>query len=63
VVLSMQLSFAVVPLVIFTGDARKMGEFANAAWLKILAWTTAGAIAVLNAWLLLQLAFRHFHLA
>src|SRR3954462_4903656 len=55
VVLSMQLSFAVFPLVIFTGDKRKMGEFVNAAWVKALAWTTAVFIAVLNGWLLVQI--------
>ena len=57
VVLSMQLSFAVIPLVMFTSDRRKMGEFANARWLKVLAWITAVLIAVLNVWLL-ALAFR-----
>jgi manganese transport protein len=57
VILSMQLSFAVFPLVMFTGDRRKMGEFVNAAWLKSLAWVTAVFIAVLNGWLLVQ-AFR-----
>jgi manganese transport protein len=54
VILSMQLSFAVVPLVIFTGDRAKMGEFVNATWMKVLAWSTAGVIAALNAWLLVQ---------
>jgi manganese transport protein len=54
VVLSMQLSFAVVLLVLFTSDKRKMGEFANAPWLKGLSWVTAIAIAVLNVWLLIQ---------
>jgi manganese transport protein len=56
VILSLQLSFAVVPLVMFTSNRKIMGEFVNAAWLKALAWTTAGAIAVLNAWLLIQTA-------
>ena len=54
VVLSMQLSFAVFPLVMFTSDRAKMGEFVNPAWLKLLAWTTAVIIAVLNLWLLWQ---------
>jgi manganese transport protein len=54
VILSMQLSFAVFPLVMFTGDRHKMGEFVNAAWVKALAWTVAIFIAVLNAWLLVQ---------
>jgi manganese transport protein len=52
VILSLQLSFAVVPLVLFTSDRRMMGEFVNPRWLKILAWFTAGIIAVLNAYLL-----------
>jgi manganese transport protein len=54
VVLSMQLSFAVVPLVMFTSDRKKMGEFVNAPWLKGLSWATALFIAVLNGWLLVQ---------
>ncbi|MGA9585141.1 MAG: Nramp family divalent metal transporter [Terracidiphilus sp.] len=56
VILSMQLSFAVVPLVIFTGDRAKMGEFVNATWLKALGWSTAVVIAGLNAWLLVLMA-------
>jgi manganese transport protein len=54
VVLSMQLSFAVFPLVMFTSDKMKMGEFANPAWLKGLAYAVALVIAGLNIWLLLQ---------
>jgi manganese transport protein len=54
VILSMQLSFAVFPLVIFTSDKRKMGEFVNANWVKALSWFVAILIAALNAWLLLQ---------
>ncbi len=49
VVLSLQLSFAVIPLIIFTSDRKKMGEFASRAWIKILAWTTAAIIVALNA--------------
>ncbi len=56
VILSLQLSFAVVPLVLFTGSRKLMGEFVNAAWLKTLAWSTAVLIAVLNGWLLVQTA-------
>jgi len=52
VILSFQLSFAVVPLVLFTGDRKRMGQFVNPRWLQALAWTTAVAIAGLNAWLL-----------
>ncbi|MDP9290962.1 MAG: Nramp family divalent metal transporter [Verrucomicrobiota bacterium] len=54
VILSMQLSFAVVPLVIFTSDRAKMGEFANSLGVKIMAWIVAIVIAGLNVWLLLQ---------
>ena len=54
VILSMQLSFAVFPLVAFTSDRVKMGEFANPAWLKGLAYLVAFVIAGLNIWLLLQ---------
>ncbi|MGA7338957.1 MAG: Nramp family divalent metal transporter [Terracidiphilus sp.] len=56
VILSLQLSFAVVPLVLFTGDRARMGEFVNGRWLKALAWFTAVVIAALNAWLLIQTA-------
>jgi len=55
VVLSVQLSFAVVPLVIFTSDVVRMGEFVNPIWLKWLSWTTAVLIAILNVWLLVQM--------
>jgi len=54
VCLSMQLGFAVWPLMRFTGEKAKMGEFANAIWIKILGWTTAGIIIVLNVKLLLD---------
>jgi manganese transport protein len=54
VVLSLQLSFAVFPLVMFTSERAKMGEFVNPPWLKALAWTIAFVIAGLNLWLLFQ---------
>ncbi len=54
VVLSMQLSFAVFPLVAFTSDKVKMGEFANPVWLKSLAYLIAFVIAGLNVWLVIQ---------
>ncbi|MBK6305951.1 MAG: Nramp family divalent metal transporter [Gemmatimonadetes bacterium] len=54
VVLSLQLSFAVFPLVMFTSDKVKMGEFVNPAWLKSLAYLVAAVIATLNVWLLVQ---------
>ncbi len=51
VVLSLQLSFAVVPLIQFTGDRRKMGAFVNGNLTKVIGWTIAVIIAVLNAYL------------
>jgi manganese transport protein len=54
VVLSMQLGFAVWPLMRFTNEKAKMGEFANRLWLKILGWATASMIIVLNVKLLLD---------
>jgi manganese transport protein len=55
VILSMQLSFAVFPLVAFTSDKLKMGELVNPLWLKVLAYGVAFVIASLNIWLLFQL--------
>jgi len=55
VILSLQLSFAVFPLVRFTSDRLKMGEFVNPFWLKALAYAVAVAIAGFNAWLLVQI--------
>jgi manganese transport protein len=52
VVLSLQLSFAVVPLVLFTSSKAKMGEFVNGKLLTAVAWTVTVVIAGLNAWLL-----------
>ena len=54
VVLSLQLPFAVFPLVAFTSSRAKMGEFVNPLWVKVLAWTVALVIAALNVWLLYQ---------
>ena len=54
VVLSMQLAFAVIPLVHFTSERKLMGEFANKFWVKILAWITAAIVLVLNINLLVQ---------
>jgi manganese transport protein len=54
VILSMQLSFAVFPLVTFTSDREKVGQFVNPWWIKTLAWTIAFVIAAFNAWLLVQ---------
>lgn len=49
VILSFQLAFAVIPLIIFTSDKRKMGSFVNPLWVTILACLAAGIIIVLNA--------------
>jgi len=54
VILSLQLSFAVIPLILFTSDRRKMGEFVNATWMKILAWLVAAVIVILNVKFLLD---------
>ena len=54
VILSLQLSFAVVPLVMFTNDKIKMGELVNPVSLKIGGWFMAGVIALLNAYLVWQ---------
>jgi len=48
VVLSLQLPFAVIPLVRFTGDRARMGEFASGTLLKVVAWATAAGIVFLN---------------
>jgi manganese transport protein len=55
VILSLQLSFAVVPLVIFTGSRKKMGEFVNGRWLQGLSWLVAALIAGLNGWFLVMM--------
>ncbi|WP_180247611.1 Nramp family divalent metal transporter [Bacillus sp. AFS031507] len=57
VILSLQLSFAVVPLIKFTSDKKKMGEFVNPLWLKILAWIVAIVIICLNVYLLIRTFF------
>jgi len=54
VILSLQLPFAVFPLVAFTCDRAKMGEFVAPGWLRVLAWAVAVIIAALNGWLLYQ---------
>ncbi|MBZ5584929.1 MAG: Nramp family divalent metal transporter [Acidobacteriia bacterium] len=48
VILSMQLPFAVIPLIHFTSDRGRMGGFANPAWVKVVAWATAAVIVGLN---------------
>lgn len=48
VILSLQLGFAVIPLVMFTGDRKKMGPYVNPLWIKMLAWACASLIIFLN---------------
>jgi manganese transport protein len=55
VILSLQLSFAVIPLVMFTSDRKKMGEFVNAPWVKGIGWAVAVLIAGLNVWFVLSM--------
>ena len=57
VVLSMQLPFAVVPLVQFTSDRARMGRFVNSAWLKYAAWAISAIIISLNVKLLANFFF------
>lgn len=55
VVLSMQLPFAVVPLVAFTSSRKKMGEFVNPLWMKIATFSIAAIIGTLNVWLIVTI--------
>jgi manganese transport protein len=57
VILSMQLSFAVIPLVIFTNDKRKMGTFVNKKPLKVVAWIISFIIFGLNIYLIYDILF------
>jgi manganese transport protein len=57
VVLSLQLSFAVVPLVQFTSSRLRMGSFANPGWVRWLAWGVAAVIIGLNGYLLVETLF------
>ncbi len=59
VVLALQLPFAVVPLVLFTGDRSKMGGFANGPWTAGLAWSATGLIVALNLILIAQVIWPH----
>jgi manganese transport protein len=58
VILSLQLPFAVIPLIMFTNNRRLMGEFVNPRWLKVIAYAIATLIVGLNAWLLLQMLLK-----
>jgi manganese transport protein len=51
VILSLQLPFAIIPLIRFTSDETHMGSFANRPWVKALAWICAAIIVGLNLWL------------
>jgi manganese transport protein len=55
VILSLQLSFAVVPLVWFTSSKLKMGRFANSPVLTTTSWVVTGTIVALNGYLLVQI--------
>lgn len=48
VILSMQLPFAVIPLLHFTGERKRMGEFVSPGWVRTLGWITAAIIVLLN---------------
>jgi manganese transport protein len=48
VILSLQLPFAIIPLIQFTGSPKRMGQFANPLWVTILSWGTAILILGLN---------------
>jgi manganese transport protein len=54
VILSLQLSFAVIPLIHFTSNRKNMGSFANPVWTQVLAWGVAGIIVALNGKLVLD---------
>ena len=55
IILSVQLSFAVFPLIIFTNDKKVMGNFANSKFINVLSWFTAILIALLNLWLVINI--------
>ena len=54
VILSMQLGFAVVPLLHYVSSRRRMGEFAIGPWTRLAGWSSAAVVVGLNAWLLIQ---------
>ncbi|OFY87355.1 MAG: iron/manganese transporter [Bacteroidetes bacterium RIFCSPLOWO2_12_FULL_35_15] len=61
VILSLQLGFAVIPLIHLTSDKKLMGEFASKMWLKILAWIVAAIIVSLNAKLVIDTLLEWIH--
>ncbi|WDM23268.1 Nramp family divalent metal transporter [Paenibacillus polymyxa] len=54
VILSIQLPFAIIPLLLFTSDKKIMGEFANKMWQKVLTWIVTAVIIILNVVLIVQ---------
>jgi len=54
VILSLQLPFAVIPLILFTSNRAIMGEFAIGPKIRILAWLVASLLVFLNLWLLVE---------
>lgn len=54
VFLSVALPFAMIPLIIFTGSKKLMGEFANRTWVNVCAWVAAIVLVILNVWLIFQ---------
>lgn len=56
VILSLQLPFAILPLIRFTSDRERMGEFANKAWVNVCSWLVAAVILGLNFWLVSESA-------
>lgn len=54
VILSLQLPFAVIPLIRFTSDRQIMGDFVNKGWVKVLAWIVAGSLCYLNSTLIVN---------
>lgn len=59
VILSMQLPFALVPLVLFTSNKQKMGSFVNSTWVKLVAWTATVVIICLNIYLVIYTLTSH----
>ena len=55
VVLCLELPFAMFPLLHLTSSRKRMGEFVNRPWLKVLSWSVAALIAGLNAWFLVMM--------
>jgi manganese transport protein len=59
VILSLQLPFAIIPLIMFTNDLKLMGEFVNPRWVKVLAYAVTTIIVGLNGWLLVQMLWNN----